>query len=67
MFSWPTFVTGLYSCTFCGGGGAFLLYHLASNPEKQEKLYQELRDVLGPSGGGITEAKLAKLKYLKVK
>ncbi len=46
--------------------GAFLLYHLASNQDKQEKLYRELRDVLGHPGAQITEAKLANLKYLKV-
>jgi hypothetical protein len=45
--------------------GAFLLYHLATNTDKQEKLYQELRDVLGPQGK-ITEASYPKLKYLKV-
>jgi hypothetical protein len=43
----------------------FLLYHLASNVEKQEKLYQEIHDVVGPKGK-ITEASLAQLKYLKV-
>ena len=45
--------------------GAFLLYHLASNPEKQEMLYQELAEVLGPDGR-ITADNLAQLKYLKV-
>jgi hypothetical protein len=45
--------------------GAFLLYHLATNTDKQEKLYQELREVLGPEGK-ITEASYPKLKYLKV-
>lgn len=48
-----------------GNTGAFLLYHLASNEEKQEKLYRELKDVLGQTGGRITEAKLGQLKYLK--
>jgi hypothetical protein len=43
----------------------FLLYHLASNPECQEELHQELLAVLGPAGE-LTEATMAKLKYLKV-
>jgi hypothetical protein len=33
--------------------------------DKQEKLYQELQEVLG-SEGKITEASYPKLKYLKV-
>jgi hypothetical protein len=33
--------------------------------EKQEKLYQELREVLGPEGK-IIESSYPKLKYLKV-
>jgi hypothetical protein len=33
-------------------------------PYRQEKLYQELQEVLGD--GAITDAKMAKLKYLKV-
>ncbi len=45
--------------------GAFLLYHLASNKKKQEKLYQELEEVLGPEGR-ITEANHPSLRYLKV-
>jgi hypothetical protein len=32
---------------------------------KQEKLYQELQEVLGPQGK-ITEVSYPKLKYLKV-
>lgn len=48
-----------------GNTAAFLLYHLASNADKQERLYQELTEVLGPAGGQLTEAKLAKLRYLK--
>lgn len=47
-----------------GNTGLFLLYHLASNPECQEKLHQELTTVLGPAGD-ITEAGMAQLKYLK--
>jgi hypothetical protein len=44
---------------------SFLLYHLASNMDKQEKLRQELEEVLGPTGR-ITEASHPNLKYLKV-
>jgi len=47
-----------------GSTATFLLYHLADNPDKQEKLYQEICDVIGPDGN-ITEASLAKMKYLK--
>ena len=41
------------------------MYHLACNADKQEKLFQELREVLGPEAK-ITEANYPKLKYLKV-
>jgi len=47
-----------------GSTAAFLLYHLASNPEKQEKLYREICDIIGPEGK-MTESALAKMKYLK--
>jgi hypothetical protein len=45
--------------------GAFLLYHLASNRDKQEKLYQELENTLGPTGT-ITAQNITSLSYLKV-
>ena len=47
-----------------GSSGAFLLYHLASNPEKQEKLYQEICNTIGPHGK-LTEATLGRMRYLK--
>jgi len=47
-----------------GTTGTFLLYHLAENPDKQEKLYQEICDVIGPDGN-MTEAALVKMKFLK--
>jgi len=47
-----------------GTTGAFLLYHLASNPEKQEKLYNEICDIIGPHGE-MTKTNLAKMKYMK--
>merc|ERR1719369_2765750 len=47
-----------------GTTGAFLLYHLAANPEKQEKLYKEICDIIGPHGE-MTETALAKMKYMK--
>ena len=43
----------------------FLLYHLATNPDKQEILYKEICDVIGREGK-MTEAKLTDMKYLKV-
>ena len=47
-----------------GTAATFLLYHLATNPEKQETLYQEICDTIGPSGH-LTEAALAKMRYMK--
>jgi len=47
-----------------GSTGAILLYHLADNPSKQEKLYEEICSVIGPSGKMTTSA-LAKMRYLK--
>ena len=47
-----------------GSSGTSLLYHLADNPEKQEKLHEEICSVLGPRGE-VTEAALGKMRYLK--
>ena len=47
-----------------GSSGASLLYHLADNPEKQEKLHEEICSVLGPRGE-VNEAGLGKMRYLK--
>ena len=47
-----------------GSTASFLLYHLATNPDKQEILYKEICDVIGPQGQ-LTESSLAKLKYMK--
>jgi len=47
-----------------GSTAAFLLYHLASNPDKQEALYQEICDNIGPTGN-MTESALGKMRYLK--
>eukprot|EP00092_Neocalanus_flemingeri_P107293 GFUD01137705.1.p1 GENE.GFUD01137705.1~~GFUD01137705.1.p1 ORF type:complete len:508 (-),score=128.83 GFUD01137705.1:562-2085(-) len=47
-----------------GTSAAFLLYHLANNPDKQELLYQEICDNIGPDGR-MTESALAKMKYMK--
>ena len=47
-----------------GSSAAFLLYHLASNPDKQERLYQEICDIIGPNGK-MTESALGKMKYMK--
>ena len=43
---------------------AFLLYDLAVNPDHQEKLYNEIVEVVGERGQ-VTEAKIKKLRYLK--
>ena len=47
-----------------GTAAAFLLYHLATNPEKQETLYQEICQTIGPTGH-LTETALAKMRYMK--
>jgi len=47
-----------------GNTAAFLLYHLAINPDKQENLYQEIIKVIGKDGK-MTEEALAEMRYLK--
>merc|ERR1719500_1778931 len=47
-----------------GISATFLLYHLATNPEKQEKLYQEICDTVGKDGS-VSARSLSKMKYLK--
>ncbi|KAI9565465.1 hypothetical protein GHT06_009257 [Daphnia sinensis] len=44
---------------------AFLLYYLARNPEKQEKLREEILSVVGPKGSSPTASTLNNLPYLK--
>ena len=44
--------------------GSFLLYHMARNPEAQEKLYQEICEVIGPNGT-LRESDLSRMKYTK--
>ena len=49
-----------------GGAATFLIYHLASNPDKQEKLYNEIVNIIGTNASDqITESKLKKMKYLR--
>ena len=47
-----------------GTSAAVLLYHLADNPDKQDILYQEICDTIGPQGK-VTESSLGKMRYLK--
>lgn len=47
-----------------GTAASFLLYHLATNPDKQETLYQEICQTIGTSGH-LTEADLVKMRYTK--
>lgn len=42
-----------------------LLYQLATRPEEQEKLYQELMTVLPSADTPLTTASLDKMNYLK--
>merc|ERR1712241_8849 len=48
-----------------GNNALFLLYHLARNQEKQEALYREIRDTIGPRGK-LTESSLSKEGVLDV-
>ena len=41
------------------------LYHLSSNPEKQEILYREICEIVGSNDEPITESKLNQMYYLK--
>ena len=47
-----------------GSSACFLLYHLATNPDKQEILYKEIIDVIGKDGA-MTESAMGKMKYMK--
>merc|ERR1712106_382888 len=47
-----------------GNSCIFLLYHLSRNPEKQEKLYQEINKIIGKEGN-LSASSLSKMKYLK--
>ena len=44
---------------------SFILYHLARNPEKQNKLYEEICRVLPDYKGVITWQILSQFSYLK--
>jgi len=44
---------------------ASILYQLALNPEKQEKLYQEIREVLPNPDSHLTAENIETLGYLK--
>ena len=41
---------------------AFLVHHLAANPEKQEKLFEEICNVIGPTGK-VDEKALGKMRF----
>ena len=44
---------------------SFLLYNLAKNPDKQEKMRREVLSVVGPKGSPLTPGALNELHYLK--
>ena len=44
---------------------SFLLYFLAKNAEKQDKLRKEIVSVVGPKGSAVTAEALNELRYLK--
>ena len=43
----------------------FLMYNLATSPDKQEILYKEICDIIGSPDNQVTETHLNQLKYLK--
>ena len=47
-----------------GNSASFFLYHIAKNPEKQEKLFKEIFDTVGREGS-ICAKSLSKMRYLK--
>ena len=47
-----------------GSTATFLLYHLATHQDKQELLYREICQAIGPRGH-LTEEKLNKMTYMK--
>lgn len=47
-----------------GNTGTMFLYHLATNPDKQELLHQEIVSLVGHDGN-VTETCLSKMKYLR--
>jgi len=47
-----------------GGSAAFLMYHLAKNPDVQEKLYKEICETIGCQGQ-LTETGLNNMKFTK--
>ena len=44
---------------------SFLFYLLAKNPEKQQKLREEILQVVGPRGSPVTASAVNELHYLK--
>ena len=42
-----------------------MLYFLAKNPDKQEKLRQEIISVVGPKGSKLTPEALRQLSYIR--
>lgn len=44
---------------------SFILFHLANNPDVQEKLFKEIKTVLGSQDSQITGQHLNKMTYLK--
>ena len=44
---------------------AFLLYNLARNADKQDRLRKEILQVVGPKGSAVTPSALNEMHYLK--
>jgi len=57
--------TNIYALLQTSYSTAFALYHLAKNPDKQEKLFQEIHRYLPDKDQPVTSNILNELKYLK--
>lgn len=55
----------IYFCIQTAYATSFALYHLANNPECQEKLYKETATILPDKDSLLTDEALSKAHYVK--